>query len=180
MPIHGKTIQYEKPPMGLNAAVIAGVYDIGTHKFEWKGEVSENPQVIIAIELEETQADGEFKGQPFRIYKFNSLYMSKNAKLRKDVGAILGRSLSDSEARDYDLESLVGVNCYVNLIGDGDKYKIDSFSAANKRSPVLKPVMDKEPEFVTKKRAESIEAKSGGFRNDAPPADSEDLPEFLR
>ena len=160
--------------MGLNAAVIAGIYDIGTHKFEWKGEVSENPQVIIAIELEETQTDGDFKGQPFRIYKFASLYMSKNAKLRKDVNAILGRTLSDAEARAFDLESLVGTNCYVNLLEDGDKYKIDSFSAANKRSPNLKPTLDKEPEFITKKRGESLEAKGDGPRNDAPPPGEED------
>ncbi len=175
MPIHGKQATFEQPPMGLNAAVIAGVYDIGTHKFEWQGKVSENPQIIIAIELEEAQAEGEFKGQPFRVYKFSSLYMSKNAKLRKDVNAILGRVLSDSEAKAFDIESLVGTNCYVNLMADGDKYKIDSFSAVNKRSPALAPVMTKEPEFVTKKRAESLEAKGGaGPRTDAPPHSEED------
>ncbi len=178
MPIHGKTIEYEKPPMGLNAAVIAGVYDIGTHKFEWKGETSENPQIVLAIQLEEEQTKGDHAGQPFVIYKFASLYMSKNAKLRKDVNAILGRVLSDGEAKAFDLESLVGTNCYVTLIEDGDKYKVDSFSAANKRSPVLKPLLEKEPEFITKKRAESLEAKNGvqAPAGSAPPHGDDDLP----
>ncbi len=178
MPIHGKTVEYEQPPMGLNAAVIAGVYDIGTHPFEWKGEKSENPQVIIAVELEEKQTKGDFAGQPFRIYKFASLYMSKNAKLRKDVNAILGKTLSDSEAKVFDLESLEGTNCYVSLVADGEKYKIDSFICANKQSPKLVPTLDKEPEFVTKKRAESLEAKNGtqAPAGSAPPHGEDDLP----
>jgi hypothetical protein len=159
MPIHGKSIQYEKPPMGLNPAVIAGVYDIGTHVFEWKGETSENPQVILALELAAKQSEGEYAGKPFRIYKFASLYMSKNAKLRKDVQAILGRTLSDSEAAAFDLENLLGTNCYVSLVADGEKYKIDSFIANPNPNPKIVPEDTKEPEFVTKKRAESLEAK---------------------
>ncbi len=178
MPIHGKQVKFEQPPMGLNAAVICGVWDIGTQKFEWQGKVSENPQLVIGLELAEKQTEGDHVGQPFRVYKFENLYMSKNAKCRKDVQALLGRILSDSEAATFDLETLVGTNCYVTLIGDGEKFKIDSFSANLKPNPKLKIEDTKEPEFVTKKRGESLETKSGtqAPASSAPPHDDSDIP----
>lgn len=177
MPIHGKQVKFEQPPMGLNPAVICGVWDIGTQAFEYQGKSSENPQVVIGLELAEKQTEGDHAGKPFRLYKFENLYMSKNAKCRKDVQAILGRILSDSEAAAFDLETLVGTNCYVSLIGDGEKFKIDSFSANPKPNPKLVPEDTKEPEFVAKKRGESVEAKGGAKpTGNAPPHGDSDLP----
>lgn len=173
MPIHGKSVQFEKPPMGLNQAVIAGVFDIGTQTFTWEGKTSSNPQIVICLELDAKQEEGDYAGQPFRIYKFNSLYMSRNAKLRKDVQSILGKVMSDAEAAALDLESLVGTNCYVSLIENEGKYKIDSFAACPQKLPKLKPTLTDEPEFITKKRTESEEVKNGDqirsfSRTDAP------------
>ncbi len=174
MPIHGKTIEYEKPPMGLNQAVISGVYDIGTQEFTYQGETSHNPQIVILLELAELQKEGENAGKPFQLIKFENLYMSKNAKLRKNIAAILGKTMSDEEAKTYDIEKLVGMNCYVSLIDNNGKIKVDSFVAIPPSVPKIKPTVTKEPEFITKKRGESVEAKAGG--KSAEPADWDNAP----
>lgn len=178
MPIHGKTIQYENPPMGLNQAVIAGVYDIGTQEFIYQGETSINPQIVIVLELAAKMKEGENAGKPFTLFKYENLYMSKNAKLRKNIAAILGKTMSDDEAKRFDVESLVGTNTYVSLIDNNGKAKIDSFIAYPSDQPKIKPTLTKEPEFITKKRGESLEAKGTGPRNDAPPREESDLPNW--
>ena len=180
MPIHGKQIKYEQPPMGLNHAVIAGVFDIGTQVFNWQGKTSQNPQVVLVMELASKQTEGDNAGKPFQVVKFENLYMSKNARLRKDVESILGKKFSsDDEAAAYDLESLVGVNLFVNLIEDGDKFKIDSFAPPIAGTAHFRPLILTEPEWVTKKRYDSLEYKAGATTGThlpgAKPEDS-DLP----
>lgn len=175
MPIHGKQIKFEQPPMGLNHAVIAGVWDIGTQVFNWQGKTSENPQIVIMMELAAKMTEGENAGKPFQAAKFENLYMSKNARLRKDIESIVGKKFSsDDEAAIFDVESLVGMNVFINLMEDGDKFKIDSFAKPPAGTPNMRATLTTMPDWVAKKRAASLEesALSNGNAKSNNPEDS--------
>lgn len=168
MPIHGKQIKFEQPPMGLNHAVISGVWDIGTQVFNWQGKTSENPQIVLVLELAAKMTEGENAGKPFQGVKFENLYMSKNARLRKDVESIVGKKFtSDDEAAGFDIESLIGMNVFINLMEDGDKFKIDSFAKPPAGTPNMRATLTTIPDWVAKKRAASLEEVGNGSKQES-------------
>lgn len=174
---------YEPIPTGMQQAVCAMVCDIGTHEGEYQGKPNTRHQVIVIWELDEKKTEGDFAGQPFQVSKFYTTSLGEKANLRKDLESWRGQPFTPEELKGFDLENLVGANCFLNLIQDGEKVKISAITPLPKNMPKIKQAMREEPEWVDKQRAKSIErTKPGAVAKGSPAAgpplaaDGEPLP----
>lgn len=185
MPVIAKEEKnYEAIPTGMQQAVCAMVCDIGTHKGEYQGKETSRHQVVIIWELDEKKTEGQFAGEPFQMSKFYTLSLGEKANLRKDLESWRGKPFTAEELQGFDLENLIGANCFLNVIEDKDKQRIASISPLPKGMPKIKQTLTQEPEWVDKFRAKSVErtgagksASSGGAPASSPaPNEPDDLP----
>lgn len=182
MPVIAKEEKnYEAIPVGMQQAVCAMVCDIGTHQGEYQGKVTSRHQVVVIWELDEKKTEGQFAGEPFQMSKFYTLSLGEKANLRKDLESWRGKPFTSEELQGFDLENLVGVNCFLNVIEDKDKQRIAAIAPLPKNMPKIKATLLKEPEWVEKFRAKSIErmgkaAPVSSSSGEAPPQAEDDLP----
>lgn len=112
---------WELPQAGTYPALLAALIDLGTHSFNYSGEVKENRKILLVWEL-----TGEFdsKGNPFLVNESYTWSLNKKATLRGIVEGFIGRTMADGE--DFDLLSLLGQPCMVSvtegLSGAGKKF----------------------------------------------------------
>ena len=130
-------------PPGLKPAVLVDVHDEGEHEDEWQGirklkpkvslhfllaetipAVWTNPQTNEAVNVQELKP--ELVGRQFGISRWFTFSMYDQAALRQFVQAWLGVEMTDDEAWDFDLESLINRPAYLNIIHkrsqDGTKW----------------------------------------------------------
>jgi len=153
---------FEKTPTGNQQAVCAFVEDIGTHRGEYQGTPNERHQIVVCWELAETMTQGEYAGKPFMISNFYTLSLGKKANLRKDLEAWRGKAFTQQELDGFDVERLKGANCLLNIIEAMDdngktRARIASISPVLKNMEPLQIVNQNPPEWIDKKRKESIE-----------------------
>jgi hypothetical protein len=173
----------EPIPVGMHQAVCAMVCDIGTHKGEYQGKQTLRHQAVIIWELDEKKTIGQFAGERFQASKFYTLSLDEKANLRKDLQSWRGQAFTPEELKGFDIERLVGVNCFLNVIHEDGKAKITAITPLAKGMPKIKQTLTKEPEWVGKMRAKSLEVTGGSSSSaggppssGAPQADLEELP----
>jgi hypothetical protein len=181
MPIIAKNEgkDFEKIPTGMHQAVCAFVEDIGTHEGSYMGHTISNHQVIVCWELKELMKEGENAGRPFMISKFYTLSLYEKANLRKDLESWRGKEFTDDELKGFDIENLIGANCFLNIIEkekkDGSvRAQIASINPIPSGMEKLFVVNKIPPEWIDKKRSQSIEALAETTGESAGPDD--DLP----
>lgn len=171
MPVIAKEEKtYEAVPTGMQQAVCAMVCDIGTHKGEYQGKETNRHQVVIIWELDEKKTEGDFAGQPFQVSKFYTLSLGEKANLRKDLESWRGRPFTAEELQGFDLENLIGANCFLNIVENEGKHKIAAITPLPRNMAKIKQIATQEPEWVGKMRAKSIEATGGNSARSAPPS----------
>lgn len=158
---------FEKTPLGNQQAVCAFVEDIGTHRGEYQGVPNERHQIVICWELKAKMKDGDNAGKPFMVPKFYTLSLSEKANLRKDLESWRGRAFTAEQLKGFDVEVLKGVNCLINVIEytkhSGDKgTKVASISPMVEGMEKIDIINQTPPEWIAKKRAESIEYSESG------------------
>lgn len=130
-------------PTGTYTAVCYGVIDEGHQDAtDFNGNPEIQHQVRLMFELpEERMGDGRPRGTSKKM----KLSMHEKAGLRKAVHALTGRSLSDAEAVQFDLSSLIGRGCFISMIekprrdGNGTFSKIDGFMPLPRSVQVNRP-----------------------------------------
>jgi len=165
MPIIAKgsnNTDYEKTPLGTQQAICVFVEDIGTQEGSYMGESIRNRQVVICWELAETMVEGENAGKPFMITKFYTLSLNEKANLRKDLESWRGKPFTLDELAGFDLEKLKMANCLLNIVEAktqaGKTYpKIAAISPLLKNMDKLVSINSNPPEWIQKKREESVE-----------------------
>lgn len=176
---------FEPIPTGMQQAVCAMVCDIGTHEGEYQGKKNVRHQVIVIWELQEKKTQGEWAGEPFQVSKFYTLSLGKDANLRKDLQSWRGVPFTREELDGFDVEKLIGANCFLNIVEDEGKAKIVTVNPLPKNIPKIKQSLTEEPEWVEKFRAKSLErtnpgafatATSGTSPHSGPPPAEDDLP----
>lgn len=155
---------YESIPLETQQAVCAFVEDIGTQEGYYMGSSIIKHQVVICWELAEKMTTGEHAGKPFMISKFYTLSLNEKANLCKDLESWRGKPFTAEERKGFDIEKLIGANCLLNIIEDertdGKKYpKVASVSPILKNMPKIVPVNKVPPDWIQKKREQSIEWK---------------------
>lgn len=118
------------PEAGMVQAVCSHIYDIGLQRGEYKGEEKITHQCVIMWELEERIKDGDHAGKRFTVSKFYTASLSEKANLRKDLASWRGRDFTEQELLGFELDNIIGVNCYLNLIVKKKKNGDDTIAVA--------------------------------------------------
>lgn len=169
---------YEPIPTGMQQAVCAMVCDIGTHEGTYEGRPNIRHQIVVIWELDEKNAEG----RPFQASKFYTLSLGEKANLRKDLESWRGQKFTADELKGFDLERLVGVNCFLNVVENDGKTKIAAITPLAKNMPKIKQSNLQEPDWVGKMRAKSVEhagkgsADAGSPHGGLAPTTEDDLP----
>lgn len=106
-------------PAGTHLARIYSFIHLGTALEETKWGPKESNKARITWELptvrkEFKEGEGE---KPYSISQDYTLYMSEKANLRKMVESILGKKFpSEDAAFEFDVESLVGMPCFLQIV----------------------------------------------------------------
>lgn len=131
---------------GSYAAVCYMLVDIGLQKNERYGNSSR--KVIIGWEIadEFVEVDGEKKPRVFSARYTASL--NEKAILRRDLAAWRGRDFTEDELKAFDLRSIVGAPCLVQVIhkdgGNGKTYaNLASIMRLPKGMPAPQLTLDK-------------------------------------
>jgi len=114
----------EQPLMdaGLKRAVCCNVVDLGTHMNIHFGKLQRSVRLTweLSDERNSITIDDVEKDVPRLIGKKYTLSLSKNSNLRKDLKSWRGRDFTPDELKAFDLSSLVGVACLLNVDVDTD------------------------------------------------------------
>lgn len=113
MPLYPQTsakTQRELVPEGNHPARIYEVIEVGTVEGSWMGQPKMNYNVRIGFEFPTKKfMFSEEKGlQPFVLSREMSLSLGEKANLRKIVEAVEGRKLTEAEAVNYDVTTIIG------------------------------------------------------------------------
>lgn len=127
-------------PAGTFIARVTRIIYIGTIKETYMGEEKEMPKVMITWELPtETHVFKEEDGaKPFTISKEYTHSMGKKSNLRPVTEAIIGASLLDEEAYNFDHDELLGLPCQITIIHE--EKESGTWEKVTTVSPLLKGV----------------------------------------
>jgi hypothetical protein len=99
-------------PAGAHASVCVDVVDLGIVETEFAGEKKKQHKVRIVWQTEDAQDNGK----PFTAQKRYTLSLHEKAALRKDLESWRGRQFTPQELEGFDLERLIGVGAFINVI----------------------------------------------------------------
>lgn len=104
-------------PEGNHVAICYQLIHIGTIPEEYMGEMKEMNKIRLTFELcDEKKVFKEGEDQkPLVISQEYTLSMGAKANLRKLVEGIIGTSLIDDEAFDFDVDNILGKACLLNI-----------------------------------------------------------------
>ena len=111
-------------PVGMHLARIYQIIDLGTTEQTGQfGGKKRKVQILFELPLETAVFDPEKGEQPFYARNMYTLSMHEKSTLRKDVHSMLGKQLTDAEAKTFNIFNLIGRECMVNIIHrpSGDK-----------------------------------------------------------
>lgn len=115
MPITVPEKEYEVPPDGKSRAVLVDVIDEGEQPDKFNPGKKKH-QARFVFELEAKRKDGT----PHLVSEWCSLtwgsYQGKESKLTGLAQGLLGRVLTIAERKKFDIESLKGTACFVNIV----------------------------------------------------------------
>ena len=135
--------EYQKPSIGMVQGVCRGIWDIGLQKGSWEGKEIVQPKIIISWEIDEIMADGEFKGKRFTVNGFYTKSLSPKGRLRPLLESWRGRPFTDEELKGFDIETIIGANCLLNL-GENASGKVSVLSV----NPLMKNTQKMIPELT--------------------------------
>jgi hypothetical protein len=121
---------FEACPSGMHLAKCYRIVDLGTQKSEYMGQVKYLHKIMLGWEIHTTKEDGSAlkmrDGRPFAMFKNYTLSWSEKANLRLDLQSWRGKPFTQEEMRRFDLETVLGAWCLLNVIErpgkDGKNY----------------------------------------------------------
>jgi hypothetical protein len=160
-------------PAGNHQAVCYDVWDIGLQKIEFKGKEMLKYQIVIAWEVNKVITVGEHAGKRFSISRKYTNSLGKKARLHKDIKSWRGKAFTKEELDNFDLEKLVGQNCFLNIVHsdpntDGKVYSnVESIAQVPEGIQLLTPENRRTtPDWIK-------DLQSSGFRNEAEQEEAE-------
>ena len=124
-------------PEGTYLAVCGLLVDLGVQFNKTFGNSSR--KLMIGWEIpEETYEDKDGNQKPRMVYNRYTASLNESSNLRKDLAAWRGRDFTEEELEGFDLHSIVGKSCYLNIIHkeyNGKKFaNISSIMALPKKA----------------------------------------------
>ena len=108
----GNSESFTPAPVGVHQAVCVDVVDLGVLEVTWAGQTKKQHKVKVVWQIEELMASGK----PFLVSNRYTLSLHEKSRLRADLQAWRGRPFTEDELHRFDLETLIGVNCLLNVI----------------------------------------------------------------
>lgn len=99
-------------PAGVHQAVAVDVVDMGVLEVTYAGKTKKQHKVRVVWQIEELMDDGK----PFICQKRYTLSLNEKSTLRKDLESWRGRPFTDAELDGFDVESVIGANCLLNVM----------------------------------------------------------------
>lgn len=128
---------FQPAPAGVHQAVCVDVIDLGMLDVTWQGQTKRQHKVNIAWQINEDRDDGK----PFLVFKRYTLSLHEKAGLRKDLESWLGRKFGRDEEMGFDVESVIGHNCLLNIthnrVSDKTYANVSSVSPLMKGMPTM-------------------------------------------
>jgi hypothetical protein len=114
---------YQLPPEGIWPARCVWIIDLGTQRTEFNGKSKNLKKVRLYWELpEQTSVFDEEKGEePFFVSKDYTATIGERSNLRHDIESWRGKGFTGSEAESFELATLLGKPCMINLIHEVSK-----------------------------------------------------------
>lgn len=115
MPIYasaGSGTKFAPAPAGSHAAVCCDVVDLGIVETTYQGQTKRKHMVRLSWQIDEPRDDGK----PFMVSKRYTLSLREKAGLRKDLESWRGRPFTEAELAKFDVEILLGVGCFLNVV----------------------------------------------------------------
>lgn len=126
---------YTPAPEGNQVGILVGLYYFGVQPYTYKGEEKMRHECRVVFELPNAKAkfgDSD-EERPYMVGKNGTYSMNEKSFLRKVVEACHGKKLAEDEAVNFEIESVVGKPCLVNIShyeSNGNTYAgIDNVSA---------------------------------------------------
>lgn len=111
---------FESTPVGSHLARCYRIVDLGTQKSEYMGQVKYLHKVMLGWEIHGMNEDGtpiKMKdGRPFAMFKNYTLSWADKATLRGDLQSWRGKPFTAEELRRFDLKTILGAWCMLNVI----------------------------------------------------------------
>lgn len=101
---------YTPAPEGTHQAVCVDVIDLGMKDNLFKPGTQQH-KIDVAWQINELRDDNK----RFVVYKRYTLSLNEKANLRKDLESWRGKLFSRDEEMGFDVETVIGVNCLVNV-----------------------------------------------------------------
>lgn len=95
-------------PEGAHQAVCVDVVDLGVLETEW----GPKHKVDVRWQISESMEDGK----PFLVTKRYTASLNEKATLRHDLESWRGKAFTETELMKFDLDTLIGANCLLNII----------------------------------------------------------------
>lgn len=149
--------QFELTPKGTHIARVYKLINLGTLKTEWQGVEKDTKKIRIYFELpnEEKKYQDKDGNEVTDIHTISSEYtlsMGDRANLRPIVEGIIGTTLTDDEAYNFDIESLIGMACLVTIKHNKSKDGTREYATVASTSELMKgmvaPAPVKETEVI--------------------------------
>ena len=143
-----ETKTYTPAPEGGHHAVCVDIIDKGMQPNPFK-EGALQRKVDIAWQLSETRDDGK----RFLVYKRYTASLNEKATLRHDLESWRGRPFTQAELAAFDLETVIGANCLLNIVhtpGTKDPSKVFANVAAV--MPLIKGMPKIQPDGYTRQQ----------------------------
>lgn len=107
----GDSKTYTPAPEGTHQAVCVDVIDLGIVEGSYQGKPNKRHKIDLAWQIDELRDDGK----RFVLYKRYTLSLAEKATLRHDLESWRGRAFTEDELRGFDVETVINVNCLINV-----------------------------------------------------------------
>lgn len=142
---------FKRVPAGSHVARCFSVADLGTHTTNGQYGETTSRKIRLAFEVfgedennEPLTVDIDGKQMPLTINKTYTLSLGEKANLRKDLAAWRSRDFTIEELKAFDVSSVVGVYCLLNVSiseNNGKTYSnIAGISPLHKSMPKPSPI----------------------------------------
>lgn len=171
---NGQTFQ--PAPAGVHQAVLVDVVDLGVLDVTWQGVTKRQHKVNFAWQINEARDDGK----PFLVFKRYTLSTHEKAGLRKDLESWLGRKFTRDDEMGFDVESMLGANCLINIthntVGDKTYANVASVNPLMKGMPAISARDYVRKVERTPDQASQVHASERHDEMNPPPLDDSDIP----
>lgn len=118
--VEDKGGNFERCPEGVHMGRCYRIVDLGTQKSEYMGQTKYLHKIMLGWEIHGINQDGSpikmSDGRPFAIFKNYTLSWSEKANLRLDLQSWRGKAFTQEEMRRFDLSTVLGAWCMLNII----------------------------------------------------------------